>query len=121
MNNMARVKEELSITDEMLEQLTEGLSTQEDVFGRNGLLRQLQKRILEKMLNKELDVHLTTEKQSSQSVNHRNGKGHKTVKSESGEVPIDTPRDRAGTFEPIIVPKRQRRIGVLNDAIHALQ
>jgi transposase-like protein len=120
MNNMARVKEELSITDEMLEQLTEGMSTQEDVFGRNGLLRQLQKRILEKMLNQELDVHLTTEKQSSQSVNHRNGKGHKIVKSESGEVSIDTPRDRAGTFEPIIVPKRQRRISVLDDAIMAL-
>jgi transposase-like protein len=42
------------------------------------------------------------------------------VKSESGEVSLDTPRDRSGTFEPIIVPKRQRRIGVLDDAIMAL-
>jgi transposase-like protein len=117
---MGRVKEALSISDEMLEQLTMGLSTQEDVFGKDGLLRQLQKRILEKMLNKELDVHLSAEKQSLQSANCRNGKGHKTVKSESGEVSIDTPRDRAGTFEPIIVPKRQRRIGVLDDAIMAL-
>jgi hypothetical protein len=58
---MERVKEELSITDEMLEQLTEGMSTQEDVFGKNGLLRQLQKRILEKMLNKEPDEHLAME------------------------------------------------------------
>jgi putative transposase len=120
MSNEDKVKESLNITDEMLDQLTEGLSTQEDVFGKGGLLRQLQKRILEKMLNKELDLHITTEKQSSSSGNHRNGRGHKTVKSESGEIPIDTPRDRNGTFEPMIVPKRQRRIGVLDNAIMAL-
>jgi transposase-like protein len=120
MSNEDKVKESLNITDEMLDQLTEGLSTQEDVFGKGGLLRQLQKRILEKMLNKELDLHISTEKQSSASGNYRNGRGHKTVKSESGEIPIDTPRDRNGTFEPMIIPKRQRRIGVLDNAIMAL-
>jgi transposase-like protein len=72
------------------------------------------------MLNKGLDFHLSYEKQSSQPGNYRNGKGHKTVKSESGEIPLDTPRDRDGTFEPLIVPKRQRRIGILDDAITAL-
>ena len=120
MSNTDKVKESLNITDEMLDQLTEGLNTQEDVFGREGLIRQLQKRILEKMLNKELDLHLASEKQVSQYGNFRNGKGHKTVRSESGEIPLDTPRDRKGTFEPVIVPKRQRSIGVLDDAIMAL-
>jgi transposase-like protein len=120
MGNVDKVKESLNITDEMLDQLTEGMSTQADVFGKDGLLRQLQKAILEKMLNKEIDVHLSTERQTSNFSNYRNGKGHKIVKSESGEIPIDTPRDRNGTFEPMIVPKRQRRIGVLDDAIMAL-
>ena len=120
MSNTDKVKESLNITDEMLDQLTEGLNTQEDVFGREGLIRQLQKRILEKMLNKELDLHLASEKQVSQYGNFRNGKGHKTVRSESGEIPLDTPRDRNGTFEPVIVPKRQRSIGALDNAIMAL-
>lgn len=120
MSNADKVKESLNITDEMLDQLTEGLSTQEDIFGQEGLLRQLQKRILERMLNKEMDLHLSSEKQSSESKNYRNGKGHKTVRSESGEIPLDTPRDRNSTFEPMIVPKRCRSIGVLDRAIMAL-
>jgi hypothetical protein len=48
MNNAEKVKESLNITDEMLTQLTEGLSTQEDLFGRDGLFRQLQKAVLDK-------------------------------------------------------------------------
>ena len=120
MSNVSKVKESLKITDEMLDQLTEGLSTEEDVFGKEGLLRQLQKRMLEHMLNKEMDIHLASERQHSESRNYRNGKGHKTVRSESGEIPLDTPRDRNATFEPMIVPKRSRSIGILDRAIMAL-
>ena len=120
MNNVTKVKETLNITDEMLDQLTEGLSTQEDIFGKEGLIRQLQKRLLERMLNKEMDIHLASEEKSDESRNYRNGKGHKTVRSESGEIPLDTPRDRNATFEPVIVPKRSRSIGVLDKAIMAL-
>jgi hypothetical protein len=53
MSNVTKVKETLNITNEVLDQLIEGFNTEEDVFGREGLLRQLQKRILERMLNKE--------------------------------------------------------------------
>jgi transposase-like protein len=120
MSNVAKVKESLNITDEMLDQLTEGLSTEEDVFGKDGLIRQLQKRILERMLNKEMELHLACERQNSEPRNYRNGKGHKTVRSESGEIPLETPRDRNGTFEPLIVPKRSRSIGILDNAIMAL-
>ena len=120
MSNVADVKESPKITDELLDQLTEGLSTEEDLFGKEGLLRQLQKRLLEHMLNKEMDLHLTSDKQSMESRNYRNGKGHKTVRCESGEIPLDTPRDRNGTFEPMIVPKRRRSIGLLDGAIMAL-
>jgi transposase-like protein len=120
MSNVTQIKESLNITDEMLDQLTEGISTEEDLFGQEGLLRQLQKRLLERMLNKEMDIHLDSERRSEESRNYRNGKGHKTVRSESGEIPLDTPRDRNGTFEPMIVPKRSRNIGVLDRAIMAL-
>lgn len=120
MSNAEKVKESLNITDEMLNELTEGLSTQEDVFGKDGLFRQLQKAVLEKILNKEMDYHLSAERRSSGPGNFRNGKGHKIVKSESGEIPLDTPRDREGTFEPLIIPKRQRRTGVLDSAIMTL-
>ena len=120
MSNVAKVKESLNITDEVLDQLTEGLSTQEDIFGKEGLLRQLQKRLLERMLNKEMDLHLASEKEYSVSRNYRNGKGRKTVRSESGEIPLDTPRDRNSTFEPMIVPKRSRSIGLLDRAIMSL-
>jgi putative transposase len=101
----------------MLNELTEDPMTQEDVFGKDGLFRQLQKAVLEKMLNKELDFHLSSEKQLSGPGDYRNGKGHKRVKSESGEIPLDTPRDKDGAFERLIVPKRQRRIGVLDSAM----
>jgi transposase-like protein len=120
MSNVDKVKESLNITDEMLNQLTEGISTQEDVFGKDGLFRRLEKALLEKMLNKEMDIHLSSWEESERCGNYRNGKGHKTVKSESGEIPIETPRDRKGTFEPIIVPKRQRRLGKIDDVIMAL-
>jgi transposase-like protein len=120
MSNVTKVKESLNITDEMLDQLTDGLSTEEDIFGKEGLLRQLQKRLLERMLNKEMDLHLTSERQYEDTRNYRNGKGHKTVRSESGEIPLDTPRDRNGTFDPMIVPKRRRSIGMLDRAIMAL-
>jgi len=120
MSNVTKVKETLNITDEVLDQLIEGINTEEDVFGREGLLRQLQKRILERMLNKEMDFHLTSERQCAEPRNYRNGKGHKTVRSESGEIPLDTPRDRNGTFDPVIIPKRSRSTGVLDNVIMAL-
>ena len=120
MNNADKVKSSLHITDEMLNQLTEGIRTQEDVFGEDGLFSRLEKALLENMLNKEMDVHLSSERESEQYSNYRNGKGHKTVKSKSGEIPIDTPRDRKGTFEPVIIPKRHRRLGKIDDAIMAL-
>ena len=123
MNNRERAKRSLNITDEMLNQLTEGLSTQEDLFGTDGLMRQLQKALIEKMLNKELDLHLEADSNPETGRNDgncRNGKGKKILKSESGEIEIATPRDRNGSFEPLLVPKRQRRIGVLDDTILAL-
>lgn len=83
----------------------EGLKTQEDV---SNLLKDLHSDLLEAMLRGELESHLGYAKnQKSESVNARNGTTTKKLKSEFGESTIEVPRDRQGSFEPIIVPKHQ--------------
>src|SRR6195952_3830061 len=82
--------------------------------GPGGLLKQLTKTVIETALNEEMTEHLGYEKHDPAGAgtgNIRNGTRAKTVLTEaSGQVGIDVPRDRAGTFEPQIVNKRQRRL-----------
>ncbi|MDD4754054.1 MAG: IS256 family transposase [Desulfitobacteriaceae bacterium] len=83
----------------------EGLKTQEDV---SNLLKELHSDLLEAMLHGELESHLGYAKsQKSDSANARNGTTSKRLKTEFGESTIEVPRDRQGTFEPVIVPKHQ--------------
>ena len=81
--------------------------------GPDGLLKLFTKNVLETALNEEMTEHLGHEKNQAaegrESTNVRNGARSKTVVSDAaGEVSIDVPRDREGTFEPKIVKKRQR-------------
>jgi putative transposase len=82
--------------------------------GPDGLVKQLTKMVLETALDQELTEHLGHEKNGpvvNETGNVRNGSRPKTVLTESaGEVAIEVPRDRGGTFEPQIVQKRQRRL-----------
>jgi putative transposase len=82
--------------------------------GPDGLLKQLTKTVLETALNQELTEHLGHDKHAAagnEAGNVRNGTRPKTVLTEaSGQVPVEVPRDRDGTFEPQIVRKRQRRL-----------
>src|SRR3978361_684139 len=83
--------------------------------GPDGLLKLFTKNVLETALNEEMTEHLGHEKNQAdpdrESTNVRNGARSKTVISDAaGEVGIDVPRDREGTFEPQIVKKRQRRL-----------
>jgi putative transposase len=74
----------------------------------NSFLQQLQKRAVEKMLEGELDAHLGYEKHRlSDNPNSRNGHSSKTIKNSFGEADIKVPRDRDGSFEPALVPKRK--------------
>jgi len=76
----------------------------------SSFMEELYVRGTEKMLEGELDHHLGYEKHSPEgrnSGNSRNGKTSKKLKSKYGEVEIEVPRDRAGTFEPVLVPKRR--------------
>ena len=94
--------------------------------GPHGLLKQLTKTVIETALNEEITGHLGYEKhdpagQGAGSGNVRNGSAAKTVLTDStGQVAIDVPRDRAGTFEPQIVRKRQRRLSGVDEIVLSL-
>jgi transposase-like protein len=92
--------------------------------GPDGLLKQLTKTVLETALNEELTEHLGHEKHgpaAGEAGNIRNGTRAKTVLTEAtGQVQIDVPRDRAGTFEPQIVKKRQRRLTGVDEIVLSL-
>jgi transposase-like protein len=92
--------------------------------GPDGLLKQLTKTVLETALNQELTEHLGHDKHGpagNESGNVRNGIRPKTVLTEgSGQVGVDVPRDRNGTFEPQIVRKRQRRLSGVDEMVLSL-
>jgi putative transposase len=91
--------------------------------GEGGFLPGLIKAVLERGLAAELTEHLGYEKGDPAgrgSPNSRNGSSPKTVLTEVGDIALDTPRDRAGTFEPRLVPKGARRVGGLDEMIISL-
>ncbi|MFJ7640756.1 IS256 family transposase, partial [Peribacillus sp. NPDC097225] len=93
--------------------------------GPDGLLKQFTKTVLETALNEEMTEHLGHDKNQANpdraSTNIRNGTRSKTVLTEStGQVPIEVPRDREGTFEPQIVKKRQRRLNGVDEIVLSL-
>jgi putative transposase len=113
----------MAITDEVLNELLKDYQKPEDLLGRDGLLKQLQKRLLEKAMGAELTVHLGYDKHESagkNSGNSRNGTSPKTLKGEFGNLALETPRDRNGSFEPQIVAKGQRRFEGFDQAIISL-
>jgi len=86
--------------------------------GPGGLLGRLTKVVLESALEGEMDAHLGYRKHDPAgdgSGNSRNGHRGKTVLTEAGPVGIEVPRDRGSSFEPVIVPKRARRLGGIDD------
>ena len=96
-------------------ELAKGIKTKSDL---SELTRPLRKNFIETTLNAELDEHLGYDKHDSAGRgNSRNEKGRKRLKGDHGEVEIETPRDRNGTFEPQLVAKGQTRLTELDDKI----
>ncbi len=110
----------MAIDVEVLDQLLADYKTPEQIIGENGLLKQLTKAILERALQGELAEHLGYGKNDpagSNSGNSRNGTTKKKLKGDFGEIELETPRDRKGSFEPQIVEKRQTRFTGFDDKI----
>jgi putative transposase len=112
------------------EQLAQEIATQAStVDDLNGMLRQIMKSALERLLHSELEHHLKTPPvpvaagraaDAKPIPNRRNGTSKKTVQGDLGEITLDTPRDRDATVEPKLVPKHQRRLAGFDDKILAL-
>ena len=118
---MARKKKEPNRVDDLLNELLEDCTTPEDILGQSGLMGQITKRLVERVLAGELSHHLKSEdKAAAVTPNSRNGSSKKTIQSTDGEIELSIPRDRNGSFEPILVPKHQRRIAGLDEKILAL-
>ncbi|MFK4531862.1 putative transposase [Bradyrhizobium ottawaense] len=109
---------------EILDQLLAGGSLKpEDLAGEDGLFRRLKKALLERALGAELTHHLGYEKGDPAgrgSGNSRNGTSSKALLTDDGEIEIEVPRDRAGTFEPVIVAKGQTRFDGFDEKIISL-
>jgi transposase-like protein len=117
---MARKKAEKDIIDQLLDNINFKGLTQEEVVGQDGLIKQLTGRILQRALEAEMTEHLGYEKNSNAGDNNgnsRNGYAEKTVLMENQETVIKVPRDRKSTFEPVIIPKHEKRVPLFNDQI----
>ena len=109
-------------TDELLAELVKGKSP-EEILGQGGILKQLTKRLVENALEGEMTEHLGYEPhapEGNNTGNSRNGMGEKTIHTDTGSVEISVPRDRASTFDPKLVRKRQRRLEGFDDKVLSL-
>jgi putative transposase len=100
----------MAIRKELIDELI--ATSSGSLIGPDGLVKELTKALVERMLTGEMNHHLGYEKHEVAgygSGNSRNGKSQKTLKGEAGEMMIEVPRDRNGTFEPKIIEKHQTR------------
>lgn len=104
----------MSIDKDLLDQLMEGRAPG-DLFGQTGILQELTKALAERALSTEMEVHLSEERsdppllEQNAPTNRRNGTSQKTVTTDIGKIVLDIPRDRNGTFDPLLISKYQRR------------
>jgi putative transposase len=113
----------MAIDDETLDALLGTARTQDDLFGKDGLLKQLSKQLMERLLEMEMTNHLGYMKHAAEgdnSGNSRNGKAKKTVKTGNGQIEIAVPRDRESEFQPVLVGKRQSHLKGLDDQVLSL-
>jgi putative transposase len=114
----AEKKDELGISDEVLDKLLAGRDPA-TIFESGGVVDALKKRLAERMLNAEMEHHLGSEGER-EARNHRNGYGSKTVLTDTGKVELAIPRDRQGRFDPVLIAKYRRRFPGFDERIIAL-
>ncbi len=109
--------------EQLIDELLKDYKGPESFWGESGLYAQLKKKIIERTLNAEMDHHLGYTKHDPKghhSGNSRNGRGRKTVVVDSDQVELEPPRDRNGTFEPQLIPKREKYFTGFDDKILAM-
>ena len=117
---LAKTKEK-DVIDQLLDQIDFHGMTAEELAGKNGLLKKLTSRFYSKALDAEMDEHLGYKKNDNagdNSGNSRNGYTTKTVITDDNDtIEVQVPRDRNSTFEPVIIPKHEKRTPLFNDQI----
>ena len=117
---LAKTKEK-DVIDQLLDQIDFHGMTAEELAGENGLLKKLTSRFYSKALDAEMDEHLGYKKNDNagdNSGNSRNGYTRKTVITDDNDtIEVQVPRDRNSTFEPVIIPKHEKRTPLFNDQI----
>jgi putative transposase len=111
--------QQATIDDELIDKLLEGREQSAALRGNDGLIGELKKRLAERSLSAEMDVHLDDEEQQAGG-NHRNGYSQKSVTMADDRVVLNIPRDRNGQFDPLLIPKYARRFPGFDDKIIAL-
>ena len=115
--------EKSDIPNELLDALLTNYENPEDMFGKNGILEQLTKKVVERALEAEMTHHLGHEKHgpvTNATGNTRNGKSKKTLKGKNSDLPLAIPRDRDGSFEPQLVEKHQTHWPGFDDQVISL-
>ena len=113
---------EVAVPEGLAEQLLAAAKAQGVALtGPGGLLTGLTRQVLQTALEAEMTDHLGHEHGGTPAgANVRNGHSPKTVRTEIGPVPVKVPRDRAGTFEPALIPKHARRLTGFDEAVISL-
>jgi transposase-like protein len=109
--------------EQLIDELLKDYKGPESFWGELGIFAQLKKKIIERTLDAEMDNHLGYTKHDPRghnSGNSRNGKGKKTVVIDSEQIELEPPRDRNSTFEPQLIPKRQKFFEGFDDKILAM-
>src|SRR6201982_2621798 len=105
----------MAIEKDLLDQLLAGRDPK-DVFNKDGLVDELKKALSERILNAEIDEHLDGDAGEAKG-NHRNGYSKKSVLTGTSKMTLSIPRDRAGTFDPKLIAKYQRRFPDFDEKI----
>ncbi len=103
------------IKEELIDQPLDGYSGPEGLVGPEGLLAELKKRLMNRVLDAGLTAHLGRGKHAW--ANGGNVRSGKTLRSDDGKLAIEVPRDRKGELEPALAPKRQRRFDGFGEAV----
>ena len=119
---MARKKKQLNPNEQLARAIIDQYQPK-NVADMQAALKDIFGPMFEAMLQGEMNSHLgyqNNERGEKESTNRRNGYTSKTLKTSVGDVPIQVPRDREGTFEPAVVPKRKRDVSAIEDKVLAM-
>lgn len=116
---MARKKKELTPNRQLAQAILDQYQPK-SVEDMQDALKDIFGPMFEAMLQGEMNSHLgysNNDRGEKETANRRNGYSKKTLKTTVGDVPIEVPRDREGTFEPAVVPKRKRDVSDIQDKV----